>query len=112
MSPIVLAELRRLWALRKLGFVAASDVVLWAAERVATDDELTALACLPNDASSEEIDDVVQRSLQEAGDPPISDEAAARLIAVEILERIVDGLVAPVEGARQLWTLARKVPAV
>lgn len=112
MSPTVLEELRRLWALRKLDFVTASDVVQWASERVAYEDGLTAVACLSADASSEEIDDAVQGALEEAGDGAVSDEAAARLIACEVLNRIVDGTTEPFEAARQLWAVARRVPAI
>ena len=106
----VLAVLRRLRALRELDLIDPSELVDWASEQLADYPSLLPLAVLPRHVSSEEVGHAADRILQEAGEPPMSPDRAGRLLALEVVGEISDGLLGPIEGARQLWALARRAP--
>lgn len=112
MTPGNLTQLRRLNALRCLDLIPAVEIVTWASERVAYDDDLLRLAALSPTSGSSEIDYEARLALLAAGSEATTEESAARLVARDVATSIRDGVVEPIAGARQLWSVARRVPQV
>lgn len=112
MTSMAVSELRRLRALRTLDLIRASEIVDWAAEHLVFNQGLLGLAALSSDASSADVDREADLVLVGAGERALSITGAARLLALEAVVEIAEGLVEPVVGARRLWALARRAPGI
>lgn len=106
----------RLAAARYRLDMADADEVIDAATGLAqaaeSSNELVAISALtPADTRREELQPLVDQALSDLGSQPLDDHAAATTVARSIATAINSDQVSPYDGARQLWRLARTVPA-
>ncbi|WP_148272083.1 hypothetical protein [Saccharopolyspora spinosa] len=96
--------------------MADADEVIAAASSLtgtpAVPDEALAISALtPVDTRREELQPLVDQVLTGLGAQPLDDRTAAATVARSVAAAIRTDQVEPYDGARQLWRLARKVPA-
>lgn len=97
--------------------MADADEVIAAATNLAdvpdAPKELLEISALtPVDTRREDLQPLVDQALAGLGAQPLDDRAAATTVARSVATAIRTDQVEPYDGARQLWRLARKVPAV
>jgi hypothetical protein len=100
-------------ALRMLRMISPEDVGKWAAEQVSESSlqSLVPIAAMSRGADSIELDGLLDAALLEAGCYKLDDDAARLIVGARFARQILEGTVAPMDGARALWGLAvRKTP--
>ena len=95
-----------------LGMIAPSNIVDWASERVALNDEVLGLAMLPRTASVEEVSGALAKVLANRELEVPTWSCAAKFAAMEITSAMVAGAMEGIEGARRLWSIARLEPSI
>jgi hypothetical protein len=93
----------------QLGLLAPEDVPNAATDLLAADVETPALIELAGLEAPTwwEVRPLIERAIEEAALPQVSDDAARWLVAYDVAERILDGSVPPRDGADRLGSLCR-----
>lgn len=100
-------------ALRMLRMIGPDDVGQWAAEQLSESSlqSLVLIAAMSRGADSVELDGLLDAALLEGGYCELDDDAARLIVGARFARQILEGRLAPVDGARALWSLAvRKTP--
>ena len=100
--------------MRALDLIDPRDVVGWAVRMVeqgANERALVSLAGLSAEDTTQ-LDAELDALVRDLGFDALTEHAAGMISACEVARELNEGLLQPIEAARQIWRIARRAPAV
>lgn len=112
MTDDLTRDVQALRAMRALDLIDPREVIGWATrmlERGLSEPALAGLAASSEDSS--EVAGALEGLAEDLGLSPITERVAGIAAASEVARRMNEGLLEPIDAARQVWRIARLAPA-